>query len=76
VPEIVSEEEYQSAARDYIGWCTSCQEFTRDCTEPDINPGEEGYDCPKCEQNTVMGAEQALLLGRIAFKEEQDEKRR
>lgn len=59
----VTQNEYAMAARDYIGWCTSCHEFTRDCTEPDA----EEYDCPKCEQNTVMGAEQALLTGEIWF---------
>jgi len=67
MPKAVTENEYSMAARDYIGWCTSCGEFTRDCTEPDA----EEYDCPKCEQNTVMGAEQALLVGHITFKEEQ-----
>ena len=62
---VIEEADYLDAADQFMGWCTSCQEFTRECTEPDINAGEPGYDCPKCEQNTVMGAEQALLLGEI-----------
>ena len=66
MPKAVTKNEYQMSARDYIGWCTCCLEFTRDCTEPDA----EEYDCPKCEQNTVMGAEQALLVGQITIGEE------
>jgi len=46
-----------------MGFCTKCQEFTRDRTEPDA----EEYDCPVCEENTVMGTEQALLLGKITI---------
>lgn len=52
---------YSDAMDDYLGWCTTCEEFTRGQTEPDA----EDYDCPKCEGNTVMGAAQALLLGEI-----------
>lgn len=59
----VTENEYQQATRDYIGWCTVCEEFTRDSTEGDA----EKYDCPKCEGNTVMGAENALILGEITI---------
>jgi len=59
----VTMEDYTYATESYMGWCTECQEFTRGETEGDA----ENYDCPKCEQNTVMGAEQALLLGEITF---------
>lgn len=54
----VTMEEYLEARENYQGWCTTCQEFTRDETEPDA----EGYECPKCEQNTVVGAEDALMM--------------
>jgi Zn finger protein HypA/HybF involved in hydrogenase expression len=57
----VEDVEYQYATESYMGWCTTCKSFTRDSTEPD----SEEYDCPVCEQNTVMGAEQALLCGAI-----------
>lgn len=59
----MTESEYFEATESYQGWCTECKDFTRDCTEPDA----EGYDCPECESNTVVGAEQALLLGLIDF---------
>lgn len=57
----VTEAEYLEATEGYMGWCPFCLEFTRPQTEPDA----EGYDCPECKQNCVMGAEQALLLGEI-----------
>ncbi len=59
----MTEYEYLEAVGSYQGYCTECKDFTRDCTEPDA----EDYDCPECESNTVVGAEQALLLGLIYF---------
>ena len=53
----ISRGEYEVATRGYQGWCTACCDFTRDSTEPDA----EGYDCPVCGGDTVVGAEQALL---------------
>ncbi len=50
-------DEYQLAVADDMGWCIDCQEFTRDMCEPDACE----YDCPECGQNTVYGAEEALL---------------
>ncbi len=41
----------------YIGFCTECQDWTREMTEPDAT----GYDCPDCEQKTVIGAEMFLM---------------
>ncbi len=58
---MVSTVDFQDMCDSYMGYCTSCQDFTRDSTEPDA----EGYDCPNCGQDTVMGAEQALLMGLI-----------
>lgn len=52
------ESEYLENRGDYIGFCTSCKEWTRDCTEPDV----EGYDCPECEENTVIGADMFLMF--------------
>ena len=55
---------YQEACNNYEGYCTKCRKFTRDQTEPDA----EGYDCPRCDEKTVMGAEQAMLSGIITVK--------
>jgi Zn finger protein HypA/HybF involved in hydrogenase expression len=63
MPTQVAEADYLSAVESYTGWCTTCKEFTREQTEPDA----EGYDCPVCEENTVIGAEDALLQGLIEF---------
>jgi hypothetical protein len=62
----MTEQDYLDAVSDNVGYCTTCKEFTRDCTEPDAME----YDCPECEMNTVMGAEQALISGVIEFSEE------
>lgn len=59
----IDEDEYLEATESYSGWCTSCKEFTRENTEPDA----EGYDCPKCLERNVVGAEDALLRGFIEF---------
>lgn len=62
-PVLVNAEDFADATENYIGWCTSCQEFTRESTEPDA----EGYDCPQCDQRTVIGAEDALITGKITI---------
>ena len=55
----ISKAEYRHAAGAYQGWCPNCEDFTREGTEPDA----EGYDCPECEENIVVGAENALVMG-------------
>lgn len=57
----VTERTFQNACNAYKGFCTHCRKFTRRETEPDA----ENYDCPKCGQKKVVGAEQAMLLGEI-----------
>jgi len=57
----VAASQYHEAVRDYLGWCTLCEDFTRETTEPDA----EDYKCPDCEGLTVVGAELALLSGVI-----------
>lgn len=64
----ITEERYLEAANAYEGWCTICQDFTRDMTEPDA----EGYDCPVCNNLTVTGAENALIMGEFEFCEPED----
>jgi len=58
---IISKSEYEDVVNDYMGWCPGCGKFTRDMTEPDA----EGYDCPECGEEDVMGAELALASGEI-----------
>lgn len=62
---LIPEAEYQDAAESNLGWCPSCLAFTRENTEPDA----DGYDCSECGGSSVVGAEQALLLGLVQFEE-------
>ena len=62
---VITEAEWLRCRESYEGYCTTCGEFTRDCTEPDARE----YDCPACEQNTVYGAEEALFEELIEFTE-------
>lgn len=57
----LSEEDFVEMCDSYMGYCKTCKEFTRDSTEPDA----ENYDCPVCENLTVVGAEDALVMGLI-----------
>ncbi len=59
----VDESDLADAIEDNLGWCPTCEEFTREGTEPDA----EGYDCPQCDGNEVVGAEQALINGLITI---------
>lgn len=68
VPAEVNEADYADATESYTGWCTTCKDFTRDSTEPDA----ENYRCPVCKLWTVIGAENALLMGHITFEENAD----
>lgn len=42
------------------GFCVSCGAFT---TTGGVEPDAQGYECPDCGGDCVMGAEQALLEG-------------
>lgn len=64
-PTTVSMAEYLDATENYTGWCVICKEFTRDHTEPDA----ENYDCPGCDNHTVMGAEHAMITEEIEVDE-------
>jgi hypothetical protein len=57
----IGQRAFQTACDTYRGYCTSCKKFTRGECEPD----SEFYDCPRCKGKTVMGAEQALLVGEL-----------
>jgi hypothetical protein len=51
--------EIEEAIQENYGWCIRCQDFTADGVDPDGC----GYECPVCEESTVYGAEEALLMG-------------
>ncbi len=57
----LSEEEYVQHTNDDDGVCLACGEWTCGGVEPDA----ENYPCDSCEENQVVGAEQALIMDRI-----------
>lgn len=52
---------YSEKANRSEGYCTECRDWTRGTTEPDA----EGYECPSCGGNTVIGADVALISGAV-----------
>jgi hypothetical protein len=57
--KVITEARLREALDNYEGWCVTCQDWTRDQTEPDA----QGYDCPACERKTIVGAEIVLFRG-------------
>lgn len=57
----VTMEEFEELREDYMGVCLACGAW-RDCTEPDARE----YDCEACGEHQVFGAEELLLMGRVA----------
>ena len=64
----VDARQYEDAVEEEMGWCTTCHAFTREMTEPDAL----NNDCPLCGNDTVMGAEQALLEEEIELSMEDE----
>ena len=46
----------------YDGWCFHCGKWTHHSCEPDARK----YECPKCHNRTVYGAQEIAIMG--AFK--------
>lgn len=44
----------------YLGFCIECGE-ERECCEPDARE----YHCDNCETDTVYGAEELIVMGRV-----------
>jgi hypothetical protein len=66
-PGHVLENDYDSAVRGCVGWCTSCSRFTTDGFPPTAE--EQTRDpikgCADCRGNYVVGAAYALKAGLI-----------
>lgn len=56
-----SDLEYKAHVRDYDGLCLACWQWTSGGVEPDAC----GYECPECGEHTVIGAEDAMLMGLV-----------
>ena len=57
----MTERTYQRHCAKYNGLCTKCGAIRHGETEPDA----EGYPCHKCETNSVVGIETAMIMGLI-----------
>jgi len=58
----LTEEQYQDAEDQYIGYCIECG-GERDSCEPDAR----NYSCEDCGKNTVFGVPELLLMGALAL---------
>jgi len=59
--KLITEQEYLASNTEQAGFCSNCQEFTQNGVEPDA----QNYNCEECGESTVMGTEQALVMGLI-----------
>lgn len=58
----MTESEFSELIHDsYAGICLACGEIQYQGVEPDA----EGYECEGCEENQVIGLEQALICGHL-----------
>ena len=62
-PVLVTEAEFAAHCSDYDGLCLACGEWTTGGVDA------EGYECEVCSSHTVIGAEDALIRGRIEIGE-------
>lgn len=60
---------YQNAVDNYEGWCKTCQRFTGDQVEPDA----EDRECEECGEDSVVGAENALVEELFEIVDEDDD---
>lgn len=64
----MTEEQYQEHTEANDGYCTKCDKVT----SSDVEPDAEGYHCEECQNETVMGVENALILEHIEIVGEED----
>ena len=64
----LTEHEYRTYCRDYDGYCPKCDEVT---VWGGVEPDAEGRHCEQCESITVVGIEQAMIMGLIDVQEDE-----
>ena len=62
-PVEVTEEEFRDHCDAYDGLCLACGAWSCGGVEPDA----EGYTCEVCDARAVIGAEDALMMGKVVF---------
>ena len=56
----MTEDEFREKCDEHVGVCLECGSERGEC-EPDA----EKYHCDECDENNVMGLEQALICGHV-----------
>lgn len=64
----VTEDTFRALEDEYMGICVLCG-MTRDECEPDAR----GYPCESCGKNSVYGASELLIAGRLEICEKPEE---
>ena len=62
---LISADSYYDHRESYDGWCVKCRDWTMlgGC-ETDARQ----YECPECGKPMVFGAEEAILIGSIGIR--------
>lgn len=60
----MTQDEYQDATNDYLGFCRACGESQDQC-EPDARE----YKCEACGELQVYGVEELLMMGQVEIAE-------
>ena len=55
-------EEYDEHADHFAGYCTHCDAITE---FSGIEPDADGYPCPDCGRDTLMGLAEAMMQGYV-----------
>lgn len=63
-------DEFHDHVNSFDGYCTNCQDFTN---MGGVEPDAEFYTCMVCDEDTVMGAENALIQDLIDWDEDGEE---
>ena len=65
----ISEEEFEQLNENSGGICLACGATQ----EGDLEPDAENRECESCGENQLFGIEQALIMGRIDFGDDEEE---
>lgn len=58
----LTKDEYLAMRENYAGFCTACG-----AESYGIEPDARNYVCDECDNNSVFGIEELLLMGQVEF---------
>lgn len=65
----MSVEDYENDVVEFNGYCKACDKVT---TFGGVEADARGYECDVCHGKTVLGIEEAIMMGHIEVEEEED----